>query len=93
MHKNFWILFCFFVDNINIGIDNGVMITTNVKKTDYEKSWISSVKFSKDEKAMIKKARIKLHVDMPSLYHDCIMASVMQIVAQPTRIVGENHGA
>ena len=57
----------------------------NVKQSkknvpNYEKSWISSVKFSKEEKALIVKARQITHVDMPSLYHDCIMASVMQIV-------------
>jgi len=57
------------------------MISANTpKKEEYERSWISSVKFTKDEKNLIVKARNKLHVDMPSLYHDCIMASVMQIV-------------
>ena len=49
-------------------------------KTKNEKSWISSVKFTKDEKDLIIKARQITHCDMPSLYHDCIMASVMQIV-------------
>lgn len=57
------------------------MIDTNVKTTE-KKSWISSVKFTKDEKALIIKARNKLHIDMPSLYHDCIMASVIQIVGK-----------
>jgi len=58
------------------------MIDSNVKTNTHEKSWISSLKFSKDEKDLIIKARKKLHVDMPSLYHDCIMASVLQIVGK-----------
>ena len=56
------------------------MISANTPKDKVQKSWISSVKFSKDEKDLIIRARQKLHCDMPSLYHDCIMASVMQIV-------------
>lgn len=82
MHKFFWIFFQFFLTRLNGCINNRAMIDTNVKMTDHGKSWISSVKFSKDEKALIMQARKKLHVDMPSLYHDCIMASVLQIVGK-----------
>lgn len=64
------------------------MITEKSKTTEAQKSWISSVKFTKDEKDLIIKARKKLHVDMPSLYHDCIMASVIQIVA-PKEVVND----
>lgn len=58
------------------------MITEKSKTTETQKSWISSVKFTKDEKDLIIKARKKLHCDMPSLYHDCIMATVMHIVGK-----------
>ena len=70
-----------------------VMISANTPKDKVQKSWISSVKFSKDEKDLIIKARQKLHCDMPSLYHDCIMASVLQIINQPQNLGGETHGA
>lgn len=79
--KNFLDYFLFYVDNLYSCINNGAMITANAQtEKTTQKSWISAVKFSKDEKQLINKARQITHCDMPSLYHDCIMASVMQIV-------------
>lgn len=66
----------------------------NLKKMDYclgmsikeikmepeKKSWIAAVRFTKDEKALNTKARQILHVDMPTLYHDAIVAMSLDIV-------------
>ena len=80
--KNFWVFFHYLLDNLGKCMNTVGMINANAKtdKHEYERSWISSVKFTKDEKQLIVKARKTLHVDMPILYHDCIMASVLQIV-------------
>ena len=77
----------FFLDNLCRRINNGAMISANAKTNESvkDRSWISSVKFTKEEKQLINKARHTLHVDMPSLYHDCIMDSVRQIVKKGAR--------
>lgn len=50
-------------------------------------TFLRTLRFSEDEMDLIKKAKTIKQVSMPSLYHDCIMASVMQIVRK------EQHGA
>lgn len=81
--KKFLDFFLIFVDNLCLCINNKAMINANAQtEKTTQKSWISAVKFSKEEKTLINRARQITHCDMPSLYHDCIMASVLQIVGK-----------
>lgn len=47
-------------------------------------SLLKTLEFSQYEKELILKAKNILHIDKPALYHDCIMASVMQIIRHDT---------
>lgn len=56
------------------------MVTEKSEIKTAKKSWISAIRFTSDEKALNRRARQILHVDMPTLYHDAIVAMSLDIV-------------
>lgn len=58
--------------------DNGSMINPNVQIDD--RSYISSSKFTEEERQVILRAKKIMRTDMPSFYHDAIVEVALKTV-------------